>query len=137
MQLLFTVQFDFLHKLTDSQQIRLARAFALLHNLGNIYEYSKVRVQKSSHLNVRLLQMYFGHYPLLEKGPLVKILGGEKLLEDSLQSTKHTKSMVLGVLCLSCAVCHIVVSLLRKLNYRLLDRYAPEFNRLQTDISAS
>ena len=134
MQLLFTVQFDFLHKLTDSQQIRLARAFALLHNLGNIYEYSKVRVQKSSHLNVRLLQMYFGHYPLLEKGPLVKILGGEKLLDDSsilntFKSTKHTKSMVLGVLCLSCAACHIVVSLLRKLNYRLLDRYAPEFNR--------
>ena len=78
--------------------------------------------------------MYLGHYPLLEKGPLVKFLGGEDLLkndfiEDTFTDVTHSKSLVMGVLCLSCALCHFIVSFLRKLHFRLLDRYAPEFNR--------
>ena len=41
-----------------------------------------------------------GRYPLLEKGPLTALLGGEELLaDDKLQSDSSGKFTVLAVMC--------------------------------------
>lgn len=41
-----------------------------------------------------------GRYPLLEKGPLTALLGGEELLADpSLQSDRSGKFRMLAVMC--------------------------------------
>ena len=45
-------------------------------------------------------QIILGRYPLLEKGPLTALLGGEELLaDDKLQSDSSGKFTVLAVMC--------------------------------------
>ena len=89
--------------LNDSRQIKLTILFSLLHNVSNVYEYIQVLIQTStsittfSYIN---FQIMLGRYPLLEKGPLTALLGGEVLFADpSLQSNKSGKFRVLAVMC--------------------------------------
>ena len=71
----------FITSLSDSKQIRLTLLFSLVHNLGNIYQYTQVSssfvlTQTSSHTS----QIMTGSWPALEKGPLTALLGGAELM---------------------------------------------------------
>ena len=76
-----------------------------------------------------------GNFPALEKGPLTKILGGPELLDhEDLKDVKYesSKSMVLVVICYSGLFVRIFFSFLKKLKYRKLDHYRPDFNRFKS-----
>ena len=76
-----------------------------------------------------------GNFPALEKGPLTKILGGPELLDhEDLKDVKYesSKSMVLVVICFSGLFVCVFFSFLKKLKYRKLDHYRPDFNRFKS-----
>ncbi len=87
--------------LNDSEQIKLTVLFSLLHNVSNVYEYIQVLDQNTTSYSYTNYQIMLGKYPLLEKGPLTALLGGEELLADpSLQSDKSGKFRMLAVMCI-------------------------------------
>ena len=117
-----TAIFRFITCLSAQNQIRLALIFSLLHTAGNGYEYIQVRFESLIlKATSSLFQYWRQALPMLHKGPLVKLLGGEELFRSvPVFSFSDSINMILCQ-CIWCGVSQLAIFLHKRLRWRTLD----------------
>ena len=75
----------------------------MLNNIGNLYEY---------------VQIYLGNFPMLEKGPMTILLGGQELIryieelnETEPKSGAGKKYITNTIVCLWCGLFNLILGI--------------------------